>query len=72
MQWQIQGRGPRGPVPLVFRPNWGPKGTTTPPPLTKGLDDWASLLFQGMDPALICTLYLYTRELKAKHTLNIL
>ena len=52
MQWQIQGRGPRGPVPLVFRPNWGPKGTTTPPPLTKGLDDWASPLFEGMDPPL--------------------
>ena len=26
--WRIQGRGPGGldPTPLVFRPNWGPKG----------------------------------------------
>ena len=24
-RWQIQGRG-RGPSPLIFRPNWGPRG----------------------------------------------
>ena len=25
-QWRIQGRGPGGPHPLIFRPKWGPKG----------------------------------------------
>ena len=24
-QWRIQRRGPGGPPPLIFRPNWGPK-----------------------------------------------
>ena len=26
MQWRIQGRGPGGPPPLIFRPNGSPKG----------------------------------------------
>ena len=37
IHWQIQGRGPGGPSPLVFRPNWGPRGRKSffcdhPPP----------------------------------------
>ena len=38
LQWRIQGRNPGGPAPppLIFRPNWGPKGRRTvfwrPPP----------------------------------------
>ena len=53
MQWHRR--------PLIFRPNGGPMGRknlggTTPPPLTKGLDNRASPLSQGLDPALICTL----------------
>ena len=37
--WQIQGRGP---TPLIFRPNWGPRGRknlffeTSPPPFISG------------------------------------
>ena len=45
IHWQIQGRGPGGPPPLVFRPNWGPRGRKSffcdrppPPPLSGGLD----------------------------------
>ena len=41
----IQGRGPGGTVPLIFRPNWGPEGGKIflrPPPLSQGLDDRAS------------------------------
>ena len=26
IQWRIQGRSPGGATPLIFRPNWGPKG----------------------------------------------
>ena len=38
------GEGPRDPVPLIFRPNWGRKGPQffflrPPPPLSQGLDD---------------------------------
>lgn len=41
------GEGPGGldPIPLVFRPNWGPKGRnifffeTGPPPFSQGVDD---------------------------------
>ena len=45
VQWRIQGRGPEGPgPPLIFRPNWGPKGQKTiffrpPPILSQGVDD---------------------------------
>ena len=48
MQWEIQGRGPGGPDPLIFRPKWGPKGgkkifgrpapNPPPPPLSQGVD----------------------------------
>ena len=57
----IQGRGPGlPPPPLIFRPNWGPKGRiifeTAPPPLpsplSQGLDDRASHLSEGLDPPL--------------------
>ena len=63
-QWRIQGRGPGGlpPTPLTFRPNLGPKGRKKmfletqphpPNPLSKGLDNWAPSLSQGVDLALI-------------------
>ena len=46
LQWRIQGRGLGGPCPpLIFRPNWGPKGRPPPPP---------PHLSQGLDPALTC------------------
>ena len=40
------GEAPEGPAPLIFRPNWGPKGrknvyletAPSPPPFSKGLD----------------------------------
>ena len=47
-QWRIQGREGPGhtgllPSPLIFRPNWGPKGRDknleTGPPYSQGLDD---------------------------------
>ena len=45
-------------APLIFRPNWGPKGKKKffrdcPPPPSKGLDDWEPPLSQGLDPALL-------------------
>ena len=48
-QWRIQGRGPGGAqaLPLIFRPNWGPKSRKKilsrpappppPPPLSQGV-----------------------------------
>ena len=61
VQWWIQGREPGGSFPpFTFRPNYGPKdqnnfgGGPPPLPLSKGLDDWASTLSQGLDPALLC------------------
>ena len=53
--------GEGGTAPLNFRPNWGPKGRkkiwrpAPPPILSRGLDDRAPLLSQGMDPALLLT-----------------
>ena len=39
-QWWILGKGPGGPSPLIFRPNWRPKGWKKvffrPPPLISG------------------------------------
>ena len=50
------GEGPGGPAPLIFGPNktfLGTPATTPPPPLlSKGQDDRASPLSQGLDPAL--------------------
>ena len=42
--WRIRGRGPGGPLPLIFRLNWGPKGRKkfvfdTYPALSQSLDD---------------------------------
>lgn len=59
----MQGRGPVGPAPLIFSPNWGPKGrnrhetnfleTTPPSPLlSQGLDDRAPHLPEGLDSPL--------------------
>ena len=46
LQWRIQGRGLGGPgPPLIFRPNWGPKGRPPSPP---------PHLSQGLDQALTC------------------
>ena len=57
LQWRIQGRSP-GPR-IIFRPNCGPKGrknflgeSPPPPHLSMGLDDRATPLSQGLDPAL--------------------
>ena len=55
IQWQIQG-GPG--LPLIFRPNWGPKGrkkkiSYRALPLSQGMDDRASPLSDGVDPPLI-------------------
>ena len=47
------GEGPGS--PLIIGQNWGPKKNffqTTPPPLSKGLDDLPPPLSQGLDPAL--------------------
>ena len=48
-----------GPPPLIFRPNWGPRGRKNffwrlppPPPPSKDLDDRPPLS-QGLDPALV-------------------
>ena len=46
--------------PLIFRPKWGSKGQNNflgdyPHPPSKGLDDQASPLSQGLDPA-VCIL----------------
>ena len=52
-QWRIQGKD-RGP-PLIFGPNKNFLGTPAPIPpplLSKGLDNRASPLSQGLDPAL--------------------
>ena len=44
-QWWILGKGLGRPPPLIFRPNWRPKGwkkvfwDRPPPPLSQGLDD---------------------------------
>ena len=43
-QWRIQERGPVDPSPLIFTPNWGPKGRKKffwdrAPPFCQGLDD---------------------------------
>ena len=43
-QWRIQERGPVDPSPLIFTPNWGPKGrkkfsSDRAPPFCQGLDD---------------------------------
>ena len=44
LHWRIQGRGPGGPLPLILKPNWGPKSRkknfleTAAPPFSKGLD----------------------------------
>ena len=57
-QWRIQGRGPGGPPPLILDQTKGrrKKLETGPPPiLSRGLDDRAPLLSQGMDPALLLT-----------------
>ena len=40
-QWWIQGRGPRGPPPLIFRSKWGPKSRKN------FFGDWAPLLISG-------------------------
>ena len=70
LQWQIQGRArgppPLPPPPLIFRPNWGPKGRKNwggdqsprrpPPPLllSKGLDDRLHLISRsGSGTALV-------------------
>ena len=54
--------GARGapPSPVIFGPNWGPKGRKSflgdlapTPPLSKSLDDRPHPLSQGMDPALL-------------------
>ena len=57
LQWLIQ-EGTGGPSPLIFRPNWGPKGRKKffgdRSPLIQG-SGWPSPLpplFQGVDPAL--------------------
>ena len=60
-QWWIQGRGTGTQAPLIFKPKWGLKAIKwrrppPPHPLTKGLDDRASIfLSQGVDPALLLT-----------------
>ena len=47
-----------GPPPLIFRPNWGPKGwkkfflETGPPLLSEGLDDCPPPLSEGLGPPL--------------------
>ena len=50
------GRSRRGPPPLIFRPNCGPKGWNSviffgdwAPPLSKGQDDQPPPLSQGLD-----------------------
>ena len=60
LQWRIQGEGPGGlsPPPLILRPNWVPKdrkhffGYWALPPLSRGLDDWASPLSRDLESAL--------------------
>ena len=52
-----RGEGSRGPgPPLIYRPNWGPKGWKKigrpSPPLSQGLDDWPPPLSDGLDPPL--------------------
>ena len=53
-EWRIQGRDPGGPPPLIFGPKQkiGGGGRPPPPLLLKGLDNRASPLSQGLDPAL--------------------
>ena len=54
-EWRIQGRDPGGPPPLIFGPKqkiWGGGETGPTPLLFKGLDNRASPLSQGLDPAL--------------------
>ena len=69
LQWWIQRRGPGGQPPLIFRPNWGPKGqkkflrpSHPPPPY---LRVWTTPpapppLSQGLDPPMNCNLILIT------------
>ena len=57
VQWRIQGRGPGGPPPIIFRTKWGPRGRknffeTGPPPLPHSLDDPPPPLSEGLDPPL--------------------
>ena len=56
-----QGKGPRGPARLIFRPNWGKKELnnffyeTPPRPLYQVHDDPPPLLSEGLDlPLIIC------------------
>ena len=60
VQWRIQGRGPGEPgSPLIFKPNWGPKGrkkifdTISPPrPLISGSGWPLPTLSEGLVPPL--------------------
>ena len=56
VQWRIQGEGPGGRAPLIFRPNWRQKSRkfvfeTAPPPTThplcRGLDDRGPLIWRS-------------------------
>ena len=56
IQWRIQGRVPGS--PLIFRPNWGPKGRKNvswrlPPPFVRVWMNGHPLLSEGLDPPLI-------------------
>ena len=54
--WRIQGRGPGGPRPPYFGPNWGPKGRKkiflASFPFYPGLDDPPPPLSEGLNPSL--------------------
>ena len=70
-QWRIQGRGPGGPPPLILDQTEAQRAeekkleTDPPPTLSRGLDDRAPLLSQGMDLALLPTRNTPLRILKS-------
>ena len=56
VQWRVQGRGPGGPPPVIFRTKWGPRVRkncfeTGPPPLPQSLDAPPPPP-EGLDPSL--------------------
>ena len=60
VQGGIQGGARGARLPLIFWPNWGPKGGKSfffwdrvPPPLPQGLNDRATPLSEGVEPPLV-------------------
>ena len=57
VQWRIQGRGPGdwttpSPPIVLYRKSWKKIFGDRAPSLYQGLDDWAPLLSEGLDPPL--------------------